>query len=934
MLGSETMDQRIAELRKIANLSIEDWRFKWGDFLGPERTDFDDSDWRVVDTDYRWFPPDSKAWYRKWIEIPQEIGGLDATGSKLNLVFSIDDEGILYVNGRLVERFHSQSEPILLTESAQPGERFLLAVQNVNRALHGQLIMAELHSERSEEVVQRIREYLANFDEIMRLVLAGSERSERDLCAEKSVRSISIERLRGGGVEGFIATLNEAQRRLMDAQEISMRKTRKLGGLVRQRLCELSDLLKEAQGCGIDTSYPAVSKTVIENFMEFAVDDMKSGETDKVMRAASTMDYLLSSCNRTLGEIGEYLKEPSKAPRVPRYRTGPVEIKNGAFQQGDTPIFFTGFGHFAQVRKDIAKLPSYGFNIIQVVIDAAHVLSGPDETNTTPIDGLVRVLDRAAENNVAVNVLLGPGFPSWAYEADPTLRTNYPGFLKFNVDHAMAREVVGRYLEALIPRIAGHPALFSYDLTNEPTYTDDSKYSLDGYDGWLERRHGTIKELNQRYATACGRFEDIPIPTEDSVRGAWHDWCLYNQDRFFGYHGWMKKVIRTMDPTTPIHVKVQGTAFDAQRWFQLGINHEDFARMDRISGNDNYSYHRAGLGEEYAEGWLRQAMYYDLQRSVAPDNPIFNSENHPIRDSDPVWVSGDHMTTMLWQGAVHGQGATTTWVWERREQGCTNNNILTRPNCVEAFGRAALDLVRLGKYVVALQRGKSEVALLYCPSSIPLFDPYLDEMRKAYEGLYFQDSFIVFVSDRQVVDGWLPRCKLLIAPRVAYVSDRVVEEVVRFCRCGGTLLTVGDAFRYDEYGSERRDNALLPPGQTTSKEFVWHLGKGMVIHRAASMEPKEYARILDDWMDRAGVVRSIRVMDDHNHPVWGVCARAVELDGRFIVYLVNLLSKERTVRLMSEEPIGEVVNLIDGKTSGSLFELASLQPMLLSVQTL
>ena len=68
-MAEGTVDQKVEHLRKISNLSIEEWRFKWGDFPGPEQPDFDDSDWKIVGTDFKWLPPDSKAWYRKWIEI-------------------------------------------------------------------------------------------------------------------------------------------------------------------------------------------------------------------------------------------------------------------------------------------------------------------------------------------------------------------------------------------------------------------------------------------------------------------------------------------------------------------------------------------------------------------------------------------------------------------------------------------------------------------------------------------------------------------------------------------------------------------------------------------------------------------------------------------------------------------------------------------------
>jgi hypothetical protein len=62
-----------------------------------------------------------------------------------------------------------------------------------------------------------------------------------------------------------------------------------------------------------------------------------------------------------------------------------------------------------------------------------------------------------------------------------------------------------------------------------------------------------------------------------------------------------------------------------------------------------------------------------------------------------------------------------------------------------------------------------------------------------------------------------------------------------------------------------------------------------------------------------------------------VCARVAATDEGCVVYLVNLLGKARAVRLVAEEAVGEVVDLISGDSQGPLFELQPLRPMLLRV---
>lgn len=935
------MEETINALRAIACSSLGAWKFRQGDFGGPERPDYDDRDWQVVGTDYRWLPPDSKAWYRTWIDMPPNIGGLAVAGATVWLYLRVDDDGIVYVNGKETHRFHSTSPRIVLTQSAQAGERFFVAVQVINYAATGQLVAAELRSDRSEALLEAARTYLADVEVIQGLTLAGQERIRRDSAVQESLLLVDLAALERRDGAALLSSVAGAHERLVGILDGTRSKA--CGQLedARHLLRELDDLLGLARNRGIDASYPTVSRTVVEQFLTFAEADLGSERPQVIVRGAGVADYLVGSCHRAIRETRTYLNDEDERRSVPRYRTGALSIERGAFMQDGRPRFFVGFGHFDQVRNDVPIFNDYGFTIIQVVITANRVLPTPESVDTTEVDALVAVLDRAAKHHVAVNVLLGPNMPTWAFDRHPDLKNDHLRFFRFNVDHAVAREVYGKYLRVVIPRIARHPALFSIDLMNEPTYEDFSPRSLENFRAWLKGKHGSIERFNERCATGFRNFDEITVtnslPYQEvsrQSRALWYEWCLFTQDRFAAFHEWMRDVIHDMDPATPIHVKVMAEAFTGQRWFQWGLDFERFTRIDRISGNDCYSYERRDPDEEYAQIWLRQAMYYDFQRSVAPNNPIFNSENHPIEDGKPSWVSGDHLATMLWQGAIHGQGATTTWVWERHQRGELSNNILTRPNCVEASGRTALDLARLGEEIVALQRMPGEVALLFSPSSIPLNEPYLDEMKCVYEGLYFLDAPVRFVSERMIEesgDGALARYRLLVAPRAGYVREETVSAVERYVRSGGALVMVGDAFRRDEYGAERARLSLVADG-SSSASGAWDLGRGRVLYCADGSEPKAYARLFDELLDDLGVERRVRVVDDYHGRTWGVVCRAVEREGAYLVYLVNLLNRQQTVKLIAHEPLGEAIDLISGARGGPLFELEPLRPMLLRVK--
>ncbi len=943
--GQATGDATTERLERVVDLDVDEWSFKWGDFDGPVHPSYDDSDWETVGTDHRWLPPNSKAWYRKWITIPEKIAGVDVRGSKVWLWMQFDDDGIVFVNGELVETSNqAEGRVAVLTESAEPGARILVTIQNINNAVSGSLESAELHSDRGEPVVLGIRRYLSALRQTSGLGFAGDNRLIRDRALTESVAMLDMAALDRGETDAFIASLDHAVERLAGPLDLIRSSTEPQLDEAARLLGELDELLATARERGIDISYPLVSRTVVNNFLTFARDDLGADESLTVLRGVAVADQLIAICRRASAETHRLLSDERFAAnhRTPRYRTGTLEIRDGALYQGDRPVFLSGFGHFDQVRDDTPIFNDYGFNAIQIVIGPGGVVKR-DSIDTTGIDNLVNDLDRAAEHNVAVDLLILDSFPGWPYDDEPGLRVEQTGSLCFNIEHPLARKVLRRYLEALIPPIAVHPALFSICLTNEPSYTDDGSISEREFHRWLMEKHGSIGALNTRYRTSYTGFDEAPLPTRagifdgDPPRPVWYDWCIYNQNRTYEHHRWLRDVIATMAPNLPVHVKIQGRVFDGEYPYSWGINPEDFTRLSTISGGDNHSYDQTALHREYAQGWRRQAMFYDFQRSVAPANPIFNSENHPIEDAVPIWVGSDHMRTMLWQGAIHGQGASTTWVWQRylSQRGSFASNILTRPKCVDASGRTALDLMRLGDEIVTLQQARAEVAILFTPASIPQNEPYLDESKNAYEGLYFLDTPIRFVTDR-IATRDISGYRVLVAPGNTYVADSTTGAITRFVQEGGTLLLVGDALTHDEYGRERSRGTtpILPQSAAQAPGTTWQVGAGRVVHVAASMEPKQYADKLDRLLDDVGVARKIRVVDHHQSRVWGVRTQTVERDGEYLIYLVNLLSRSQAVRLVADGPLGSVTDLLTSERSGPLLELKPLVPMVLSVQKL
>ena len=271
-------------------------------------------------------------------------------------------------------------------------------------------------------------------------------------------------------------------------------------------------------------------------------------------------------------------------------------------------------------------------------------------------DYVIAGLDRARAHNVSVCLLLSAHyFPDWVLKRWPEIRVP-SGFLKNSVDAPQAREVYETYLRTIIPMIKDHPALQSICLTNEPVSlgSQHDRFRLPLWHAYLRERHGSIGALNELYGTNHVLFAQFPHPKlsfEEEPGPLW-DAVRFNQRQFAEWHGWMKDIIHEMAPGLPCHAKVMPlpTRPDTVFW---GTDPWDFAELSQLNGNDCY-FLPHDQGARWQSTWIIQNMYYDLQRS-AKKVPVFNTENHIIRDRETRYVSPAHIYTAIWQGAITGR---------------------------------------------------------------------------------------------------------------------------------------------------------------------------------------------------------------------------------------------------------------------------------------
>ncbi len=889
---------------------VTDWRFQLGEIPGAESPNFDDSSWPAVRVGHIWWPHNSKGWFRTTIEVPETIRGFPVKGKRLRMLCGMDNEAIPYVNGQPQAGFKWREGDFVVTDNAMPGEKICVALRAINGPGYGQFLRADLGTDESLEVHTGLTELFKNID-LIQSYYFGNEREW-----PKTIENIyaSLEQ------DLSPASIEKANTLLLGITESVPERLKTL----EERLKTLEELLEKGRDKNLAMDYIRLKVRVLKSFIKYAGDDFNSSRFWLKIRAERIAAYLEQSSRDGIEEAQAILKDPSKDKPVPRYQTGSYEIKDGAFEQNGRPIIFNGVGHFGQVRDDIPILEDYGLNIIQIEIGPNSVVQEDGSVRFDTLESsILNPLRNAEEHNVSVCVLLSPHyFPQWAMKKYPELEDGGYGFIQYDIDHPFARETLEKFLRAVVPKIAKFQSLHSFCLSNEPMYTSHSEYSAQKFHQWLKDRYQSIEELNDVYGTQYNGFDEVPQNNEDGSDPAWIDWCIFNQERFRDWHQWMADIVHEEAPRVPVHAKSMSHAWRGSEEFAGGVNHEDFAHLGRITGNDCVVNPVRIKEEAYAQDWIRQAMHYDFQRSVAPTQPIFNTENHIIPDDVAVFTPSGHMYTALWMGSIYGQGASAIWVWQRGESKTTYDNILTRPNCVEATGKASLDLMRLAPYVTQFANIKPEVGLIHAWNSNARDNIHRDASIQAYEGLANLGVRVKILTEKTIAEGALDGLGAVVAAKAALIHRETVKVLTDYAAKGGLLFIIEPSFTHDELGRSAPE---------MSQWLMDGIEHERIIRLKTPVTPRVMRDLVGERLKQEGRGAPFQITDSYGDPLWGVLWQVLENDDRYIVNIVNE-NKDRACVSIPLKSGTQVQDLISGKSLRPVFELDSLQPMLLSIQ--
>ena len=342
------------------------------------------------------------------------------------------------------------------------------------------------------------------------------------------------------------------------------------------------------------------------------------------------------------------------------------------------------------------------------------------------------------------------------------------------------------------------PALLSICLSNEPVYDKSGKTreTLPLYRQYLKEIHGgEIAKLNALYGTRYKSFDEVVPPSHGLVQEveknrAFYDWTRFNKKHFSDWHGWMAEILKKKLPHVPVHAKIMVFLSMDRDKLGWGVDPEEFCDISDIAGCDAYNL---PAGDYRSYDWYGHEFWYDLLNSFH-NQPVFNSENHVIADgTGPLHIPATMTRAEFWQDALHHQGATTTWVWEKACDTSLVGCIYYRPANAYGAGRAFLDIDRFADEVAAINLAPARIALLYSQPSIFWEGSYAGAIRDIYTRLNFLGEKATFVSEKMLQQRRLPaKLRWIVLPQATHVEEATVAALAEFVSGGGKIIRIGD----------------------------------------------------------------------------------------------------------------------------------------------
>lgn len=469
--------------------------------------------------------------------------------------------------------------------------------------------------------------------------------------------------------------------------------------------------------------------------------------------------------------------------------------------------------HPDQWEGDIRHMAACGFTIVKIWVQWSTNQPTPDRYDFSDCR---RLLDLCGQYGLRVilNIVCDTA-PIWLYREHPDCvmetadgRKLQPRTLLYRtaggapgpcLNHPAAAALRRAFVEEAARALGGHPALYCWDLWNEPELSvgiyrqpnmDDllcyCPHCVAKFQRYLQERYGDIEALNARWQRNYRDFSDIIDPPRcGDAYADMIDWRQFAARTVTDEVRLRKESVRAADPHTPVMVHTVTPPY-----FNLittGSHDFDIARECDLFGNS--------CGSPFTVP--------AFTRSAAPDKPIFNAEVHLVGGTTlarPSRYTLEDFKRHIFRPLAEGIQGFLFWQYrpellgrESPAWGVTRRNGDLGPY-VE-YCRKINDALQARRDVLLRSRiAPPQAAVLYsydneiftfCAGDASLHSDSQQGAQELLEAVGVQADFLCA---EQLTAEALDRYRLVYVPFTYYMSRATAEALRGFVERGGCLI--------------------------------------------------------------------------------------------------------------------------------------------------
>jgi beta-galactosidase len=434
------------------------------------------------------------------------------------------------------------------------------------------------------------------------------------------------------------------------------------------------------------------------------------------------------------------------------------------------------------------------------------------------------IYDAAARNGIYIaNTLCSEDPPGWMNMA--------PFYHQWqDLSNPRLRPYSEIYIDKVVNRYKGHPAHGVWLLQNEPGIRSGAEpYTLPAFARWLEKKYGTVENLNRSWYTPLKRFADVKAPAPPAVTGGWSDypsnldWLHFRCDQLADQLRWIHSRIDIHHPDALTHINPPGLTGN------MPANGQDLWRLKPTAHFLGSSMHASWAFTMYPREDFGAAYAYccDVVRSASAPAPWWVTELQAgptvFTGTKPLNPTAGEITRWLWDGIGNGARGIVFWLWHPRTEGNEagewalagpNGEPTERTRATQAVAR----LVREHRQFLAAARPvAARAAILYNQDTMILYsidnfrrraDDLVHSVMGCHKALHRRHVPVDFIDVSQLEAGKAARYKVLYLPYCYALSAKSAAAIREFVRNGGTIWADGLVGWKNEQGITRQ----FPPG--------------------------------------------------------------------------------------------------------------------------